>query len=313
MEYNKAVEDMQFGDCVEGYYVLSSIQQRSLASGGTLFCARLSDATGSISACIRSGGVSEEDAGSVVWMRGEVGEFKGALQVGVQRIRIADARDDFDPRALAPSAPLDAEDAMMEVRELVESIEDADYRAVCEVMLERHGDVFRDIPAAKSIHHAFLSGLLMHTLNMLRMADMLSCLYGEIIDRSLLMTGTLLHDFGKLREFVRSGLGLVKEYSAVGSLLGHPYMGAQEVCEVTAMLETPAEKAMLLQHLLLSHHGQPEFGAAVVPQCAEAELLNSLDHIDSRMEIYAEALSRIPAGTFSRRIPAMDKALYRHG
>ena len=312
MEYNKAVEDMQFGDRVEGYYVLSSIQQRTLASGGTLFCARLSDATGSIAACIRSGGVSEADAGSVVWVRGEVGEYRGATQFGVQSIRVADKWDEYDLRALAPSAPLDTADAMAELRELVSSIQDADYRRVCEAMLERHGDLFQDIPAAKSIHHAFLSGLLMHTLNMLRMADLLSGLYGEIIDRSLLMTGTLLHDFGKLREFVRSPLGLVKDYAVEGSLLGHPYMGAQEVCEVASALGTPAEKAMLLQHLLLSHHGQPEFGAAVVPQCAEAELLNSLDHIDSRMEIYAETLCRVPEGSFSRKLPFMDKALYRH-
>ena len=314
MDYNKAVSDMQYGDRVEGCYLLSSIVPKVTAANTDILCLRLSDVTGSISACVRGGctSVRESDAGSVVLVRGEVGDFKGAPQLSVHSIRLADARDDYDPRCLVPAAPLDADEAMAEVRGWVASMEDTDYRLVCETMLERHGAAFSVCPAAKSIHHAFLSGLLMHTLNMLRMADAIAPLYGEIIDRDLLLAGVLLHDFGKLREFVRSELGLVTDYAVEGSLLGHPYMGAQEVAAVTSQLGTPGEKAMLLQHLLLSHHGQPEYGAAVVPQCAEAELLNSLDHIDSRMEIYAETLCGIPAGSFSRRLPSMDKALYRH-
>ena len=86
------------------------------------------------------------------------------------------------------------------------------------------------------------------------------------------------------------------EYSLPGQLLGHLVMGAEEVAEVCRTLAVPEEKSILLQHLLLSHHGQPEFGAAVVPQCAEAELLAAIDNIDSRMEIYRENLENTPEG-----------------
>ena len=173
--------------------------------------------------------------------------------------------------------------------------------------------VFSFHSAAKSVHHGFLSGLLMHTLNMLRLADFLAAQYADTVNRSLLLTGTLLHDFAKEQEFTFSELGLVTDYSTKGQLLGHLVMGAQEVAAIAAELDLPEEKATLLEHLILSHHGQPEFGAAVLPQCAEAELLSLVDQIDSRMEIYREVLAPLKAGEFSQRVFALDnRRVYKH-
>ena len=257
-------------------------------------------------------GAHPEDTGRVVKIRGSVSEYRGALQISVHRIRMAEAADDYDTSLLVPTAPIDTDAALADVQRLVASITDADYRSVAETMLTRHLDAFRRIPAGKSVHHSFLSGLLMHTYNMLRTADFLAGLYPEVIDRSLLLTGTLLHDFGKEREFAFSDLGIVTEYSTAGQLLGHLVMGAQEVADAARELGIPEEKSMLLQHLLLSHHGEPEFGAAVRPMCAEAELLSYIDLIDSRMEIYAETLPAVPAGSFSARIFALEKKIYHH-
>ena len=90
-------------------------------------------------------------------------------------------------------------------------------------------------------------------------------------------------------------------------------MGAQEIAALSAELDLPEEKAMLLEHLILSHHGQPEFGAAVLPQCAEAELLSLIDQIDSRMEIYREVLAPLKAGEFSQSDFALDnRRIYKH-
>ena len=122
----------------------------------------------------------------------------------------------------------------------------------------------------------------------------------------------LLHDFAKEREFTFSGLGMVTDYSLSGQLIGHLVMGAQEVQQCAESLGLPQEKSLLLQHMILSHHGEPDFGAAVRPMCAEAELLSLIDLVDSRMEIYAEALQELPEGTFSGRIFALDKKIYRH-
>ena len=132
------------------------------------------------------------------------------------------------------------------------------------------------------------------------------------MDRSLLIAGTLLHDFAKMQEFTFSPLGLVTDYSTKGQLLGHLVMGAQEVAEISKELGISEEKSVLLQHMLLSHHGEPEFGAAVRPQCAESELLSLIDMIDSRMEIYRTALQDVPLGEFSNRIFALEKKIYHH-
>ena len=190
---------------------------------------------------------------------------------------------------------------------------DPDYKAVAKEFLDCHCESFRAIPAAKSVHHGFVHGLLMHTGNMVKIAAQLADLYPHVINRDLLITGTLIHDFAKRDEFTFSDLGLVSGYSVRGDLLGHLVMGAQEVSEVCWDLEIPEEKSVLLQHLLLSHHGKPEYGAAVVPLCAEAELLSLIDAIDSRMEIYRENLENTPLGQFSDRIFALDgRRAYHH-
>ena len=316
MEYNKPIADMCPGMDVEGFYILRAAALKTTNSGKPFLGGTICDRTGSVEIKVwdYSGpiGARADDAGRVVKIRGSVSEYRGALQVSVHRIRMAESADTYDKSLLVPTAPIDADAALADVQRLVASIADADYRSVAETMLARHLDAFRRIPAGKTVHHSFLSGLLMHTYNMLRAADFLAGLYPEVIDRSLLLTGTLLHDFAKEREFTFSDLGIVTEYSTAGQLLGHLGMGAQEFEYVALELAIAEEKSLLLQHLLLSHHGEPDFGAAVRPMCAEAELLSYIDLIDSRMEIYAETLPGVPAGGFSGRIFALEKKIYHH-
>ena len=316
MEYNKLIAGMHTGDDVEGFYVLKDAFLKTTAAGKPFLSGVLADRSGTIDLKVwdYSGpiGANPADTGRIVKIRGQVSEFKGAPQLTTGRIRMADGNDQYDVSALVPVAPIDPDERLQEIRRLIDSMEDADYQSVARTMLERHLEAFRSIPAAKSVHHSFLSGLLMHTSNMLRLADYLSGLYAGIIDRSLLLTGTLLHDFAKEREFTFSGLGMVTDYSLSGQLIGHLVMGAQEAAQCAQELGIPEEKSLLLQHMILSHHGEPDFGAAVRPMCAEAELLSLIDLVDSRMEIYAEALQELPEGTFSGRIFALDKKIYRH-
>ena len=315
MEYDLPIARMARGIDIEGFYLLKSAFPKVTVSGKPFLTAVLADESGTIEAKIwdYSGPIGERDAGKVIKVRGSVSDYRGALQVTVDKLRLAAEDDHVDVSRLVRVAPIDRAGAYADITRLVSTLEDADYRAVCEEMLRRHEDAFRTIPAAKSVHHSFLSGLLMHTYNMLRLADFLAAQYADSVDRSLLLAGTLLHDFGKEREFTFSELGLVTDYSTKGQLLGHLVMGAQETAEVAEMLGIPEEKSVLLQHLLLSHHGEPEFGAAVLPQCAEAELLSLIDQIDSRMEIYREALAPLKSGEFSQRIFALDnRRIYKH-
>jgi len=308
------IRDMTIGDQIEGFFLLQDAYSKTTLAGKPFLSMALSDCTGTIDAQIwdYTGPVTQNDTGAVVKIRGAVSEFKGALQITIERLCLADPNDQYNISDLVPTAPIDVEVTWQKLQKIVDTIEDQDYALVCREMLKRYGEKVKSIPAAKSVHHSFLNGLLMHTTYMLQTADFLSAMYESVIDRSLLIAGTLLHDFAKCEEFITSALGLVTDYSMKGQLLGHLVMGAHELANVAASLHIPEEKSVLLQHLILSHHGEPDFGAAVRPMCAEGELLSYIDMIDSRMEIYRETLAVIPVGEFSKRIFALDRRIYHH-
>lgn len=308
------LDELNYGDSFTGFFILKNVSNKVTNSGKPYLSAVLADASAAVECKVWDypGPLGPADEGSVVKVQGVLQEFKGMPQIRVERIRLAVAGDVYDTADLVPMAPMDMQAACREVDALVASIEDEDYRKVCQIILKERGPGLSRLPAAKSVHHSFVGGLLMHTRYMMETADFLAKLYSAVIDRSLLLAGTLLHDIAKLDEFVTTQLGVVTEYSVKGQLLGHLVMGAQEVAAVCEELRVPEEKSTLLQHLILSHHGQPEFGAAVIPQCAEAELLCYIDNIDAKMEIYRENLENVPVGAFSQRIFSLEKRIYRH-
>ncbi|MBO4832186.1 MAG: HD domain-containing protein [Oscillospiraceae bacterium] len=314
MEFNKLIADMQIDDSVEGFYVLKNAYPKTASNGKPYLSGVISDKSGimEIKVWDYPGPITGADAGKVVKLRGEVSEYRGMVQMTVSRFRLADDRDRYDVSSLVPVAPIDVDDTFRYVEDTIASITDLPYREVCEYMLEKKAGALRSIPAAKSVHHSFLGGLLMHTANMLRTADFLSGLYPDVIDRSLLLAGTFLHDLAKDEEFALSELGEVTDYSVKGQLIGHLVMGAEEIAGVCRSLGVSEDRSVLLQHMVLSHHGEPEFGAAVRPLCAEAELLYYIDGIDSRMEIYSEALDGLSEGEFSAKVFALDKKVFRH-
>lgn len=308
------IEQIKTGDQIEGFFLLQSALSKTTAAGKPFLLMVLADCTGTIDAQVwdYTGPVSPKNAGAVVKIRGTASEYRGTRQITVDRLRLAEDGDTYEVGDLVPAAPIDASRAWQDLLGYADSIRDADYAAICREMLQRYGERVRVIPAAKSVHHGFLNGLLMHTLSMLQTADFLAGLYPEVINRDLLMAGTLLHDFAKCEEFTTSPLGLVTDYSMKGQLLGHLVMGAEAVARYAAEKQIPEEKSVLLQHMILSHHGTPEFGAAVVPQCAESELLSCIDMMDSRMEIYRETLQEVPAGEFSKRLFSLEHRVYHH-
>ncbi len=309
------LSEITSGSAISGFYLLKQATLRTTNTGKPYLSGIIADRSGTAELKVwdYGGPISTADEGKVVCLAGRVQDFRGTLQITADRIRLAEEGDEYKIAELVPSAPIDLNRTLAEVEQMLGNMSDEDYRSVCKEMLSRHREAFAVIPAAKSVHHGFRSGLLMHTAYMMKTALWMAKLYGDFIDRDLLLAGTFLHDFAKIREFSLSETGMVSGYSVPGQLLGHLVMGAQEAAEVCKALSVPEEKSMLLQHLILSHHGDPSFGSAVICQCAESELLAYIDLIDSRMEIYREVLEKTEPGTFSERVFALDnKRLYRH-
>ncbi len=195
MDYNVSIDSITVGQQLEGFYVLSEAAVKVTAAGKPFLSAMISDRTGKLPAMVwdYAGPIGAADVGRVVKLRGEVSAYRGSLQITVDKLRLAREDDPYDSASLVPTAPIDQDAALHEIETLIDTIADDDYRRVARTLLTRDLDVFVRIPAAKSVHHAFLHGLLMHTAYMLRIADFLSGLYAEVVDRSLRLCGTLLH------------------------------------------------------------------------------------------------------------------------
>ena len=136
-----------------------------------------------------------------------------------------------------------------------------------------------------------------------------------LIDHDLLIAGAFLHDIGKLREYNLTEHRLVKDYSMSGRLLGHPTLGVMmvEALVNTRLKDLDREKVEQVEHIIASHHGSPECGAAVYPQTVEAEIVHQLDSMDSRIEIFREEMEKTPTGEFSSINRALERCVYRHG
>jgi 3'-5' exoribonuclease len=158
-----------------------------------------------------------------------------------------------------------------------------------------------------------VGGLMYHTMSIVRMAEEICKIYPNI-NKELLLSGAILHDVAKTWELETSQSGLVKGYTAEGELIGHLVKGAMYVAEAAKDLHIDSEVVTLLEHMIISHHGEPEYGCAVRPMFLEAEILSTLDALDATIFEFNNALSKVEAGSFSDRQWALDnRKLYNHG
>ena len=163
MEYNKSIRDMAPGDKVEGFYLLKEAYQKVSSNGKPFLSAVIADKTGTIDVKVwdYSGPVgAQEDIGRIIKIRGDVSEFKGSPQLSLSHVRMALPEDNCDTSRLVAVAPIDRDQTLEDVRAGIASMDDPDYRRVAQTMLDRHLEAFRSIPAAKSVHHSFLSAFI---------------------------------------------------------------------------------------------------------------------------------------------------------
>ena len=293
VEYNKSINAMTPGDEVEGYYILKSANPKVAANGKPFLTGALSDRTGTMELKVwdYAGPLTAADEGTVVKVRGTVGEYRGTPQFTAGRIRPAAQEDPVDVSALVPTAPIDCGAAMEDLRRAAASITDPDYRAMAEAMLEAHGETLASIPAAKSVHHGFVGGLLEHTLGVTKNCDYFAKMY-PVLNRDLLLTAAIFHDIGKLKELSTFP---ENDYTDAGQLLGHIMIGAEWVGDAIKSIDGfPVVLANELKHCILAHHGELEFGSPKKPALVEALALSFADNIDAKMETFRELLVNVP-------------------
>ena len=284
------LSDIKRDDRFEGYLIVRSAEQRASANGKNYLDMTLADKSGSINAKMWDGTVQPPLAGSIVKVRATGNEFNGRMQLRVEKIRAAENRDPVDMSALIPCAPRDPNEMLGEVVRAADHIADPDLRRITCELLDRAGDKLLTFPAAKQMHHAERSGLLHHTTTMLRAANAIMSVYPQL-NASLLIAGVIVHDLAKIDEMDADTLGLVSDYSVDGKLIGHIVRGVVNIQLAAEKTKANPGKALLLQHMVLSHHGIPEYGSPLAPKFPEAEVLNTIDTLDARLYEMDEAPS----------------------
>lgn len=300
---------------VEGFCIIKTVDKKTSVKGDTYLDFTLGDKDGEINAKLwryipdKDG---EYDANQIVKVRGTVSQYNGADQLRIERIRLALPEDNINPADFVKTSAYSETEMFDELLNLSLSFSDEDLKLLVSEILKDNRLKLLYWPAAFKLHHAIRGGLLMHTLSIVRLAEGVCRVY-PFVDRDLLLAGAILHDIAKISEFTVTDTGIVTAYSPEGNLLGHLAMGAMVIDRYAEKLGTKKETAMLLEHMVLSHHGEPDFGAAVRPSFIEAELLSELDLMDSRIYEMREAVENTPKGDFSGKLWALDnRKIYNH-
>jgi len=289
----KFIQDFHVGEMVAGTFLVRSKSLLTTSAGKPYLDLFLQDKTGSINCKVWEKADLFADTfseGDFVRLRGKVVQYHEQLQLKTQILRPLKKaeRQELNFSDFYPSTEHDVATMMARVREHLSTLRHPFYRRVAAAFLDDEDFItdFQRSPAAKEIHHAYLGGLLEHTLSLLDLVDRVAGHY-PAIDRDLLLCGAFVHDLGKIEELNPRRFF---DFSVGGELIGHIVLGAKLLHKkIVPKTQEEEEKTLLLEHLVLSHQGAKEWGAPVLPKIPEAILLSFLDNIDAKMNIYAEA------------------------
>lgn len=243
--------------------------------------------------------------GDLVKIKGTVTEWNGSKQIRVGKLRKSQPADNLLIMDYIKAAPEPAEEMYTFVKEQVDQMQDKDYQAVCLALITRNKEKLMYYPAAAKNHHAEMAGLLYHVKRMLLSAQALCGVY-KGLNRDLVVAGVIIHDIEKLNEIDADVLGIASGYSFEGQMLGHLVQGVKLIDRLGGELGLPEEKKILLEHMILSHHYEPEYGSPRKPLFPEAEILHYLDMIDAKMYDMEEALRMTQPGCFSEKVWTLD-------
>ena len=285
------IEQLQDGENVSEVYLCKNKIVGKTKSGKSYYSLLLQDKTGSIDAKIweLNNGIGHFDSMNYVRVDGQITTFNNALQLNVKKIRIADegeyAQDDY-----MPCTKKDVDEMFADLLKLVDSLEHSYYKTLLRSFFVDDKETaaeFKRHSAAKSIHHGYIGGLLEHSLAVARMCDYYTTYYKRL-NRDLLITAALLHDIGKIYEL--SGFP-ENDYTDAGQLLGHIVMGTMMIRDrIKDIPDFPAKAANDLEHCILAHHGELEYGSPKKPALLEALALSFADNTDAKIQTFMEAL-----------------------
>lgn len=308
---DRYIAQLKTGEECISFFMAKSIAVKTGSNRKHYMDLTLGDKTGEISA--KKWDVSDEEiagartmnAGDILKIKATVTEWNGMKQLRVTRIRKAEPQDMTDLTDFIKAAPEKPEAMYRFILERAEQMKDEDLKQLCVANLTAYREPLMYYPAASKNHHAEMAGLLWHVKRMLMTGDRVCQVY-TYLDPDWVAAGVILHDIQKIHEIHSNRYGISDGYSFEGQMLGHLVMGVRELEKQMRDMNFPDEKRIMMEHMILSHHYEPEFGSPKKPLFPEAEILHYLDQIDARMYDMEYALEKTTPGEFSDRVWTLE-------
>ncbi len=308
------IDQLCEGEGIISFFLVRSKQILTTKAGKPYISLTLQDKTGNIPARVWDNAAELGDQfklNDVVKIEATVETYNHQLQLIVRRLRPA-ADEEFELSDFVPHSTHDIEEMYLELCSFIESIENPHLKNLLDAFFQDEDFLkeFKSSSAARFIHHVHVGGLLEHSLSTARLCEYLTTQY-ESLDADLLITMAILHDIGKVKELEMSP---AINYTEEGNLLGHITLGIQMVGERIGQLpDFPPNLRMLIEHMILSHHGQSEWGSPIKPMFLEAEVLHRADDMDVKVDIITRALAedRDPDSPWTAYHRALDRVLYK--
>ncbi|MFF2755736.1 3'-5' exoribonuclease YhaM [Psychrobacillus sp. NPDC058041] len=307
----KGITQLRVGDPVDQFLLIKQSTKGITTVGKPFMSLVLQDKSGDIEAKLWDTNDEHEKlfaASQIVRVGGEIQDYRGKFQLRVKSIRPAKSDESISINDLVPSAEKSKEELMEELMQFFFEMKNPLIQRITRHLLKKHQTAFMTFPAATKNHHDYASGLIDHVVSMLKLGKALCDLY-PTLNKDLLFAGIILHDIGKVLEL--SG-PVATTYTIEGNLLGHITIMVNEISKAADELQIEGEEVMLLQHMVLSHHGKEEWGSPKRPMVREAEILHYIDNIDAKMNMLNRALDKTNPGEFSERLfPLENRSFYK--
>ena len=304
------INDLKDGFSANGIYIVKSVAKgvSQNAAATTYLNVVLQDCSGTIEAKkwdASPADVEKIKAGAILRIEGQAYDYKDKLQVKIMSAYEIKP-EEVNLNNLVISSPIPVEDLIADFKKYYNSVKNKDCKLILTETFKKYYKQFIDFPAGVSCHHDFYHGLLYHTVSMCKLAEQIQKLYPEA-NYDLLISGCLLHDVGKVIEL--SG-PLTTKYTTEGNLLGHITIGMSIIREISTTNKIESEVPVLLEHMILSHHGKQEFGSPILPETREALLLSMIDDMDSKMMVLDKAYKNIAEGEKTDKIFSFDNRTF---
>lgn len=314
---NFYIKDLKKDTDLTDFFMVKGSALKTGGNGKTFFDVTLGDMTGEISA--KKWDISDEEEpalsalkeGDIIKVKALVTEWNNMKQLRIGRIRLSNEADGLELADYIKAAPEPSSEMYDYIYGEAEAMTDGDLKRLAIRLLTDNKEKLMYYPAASKNHHAEFGGLLYHMKRML-MTGVRICEVYRNLNKDLVVTGVIIHDMEKINEIESNELGISPGYSFEGKMLGHIIQGVKTIDRLTLEMDFPREKAIMLEHMILSHHYEPEFGSPKKPLFPEAEILHYLDIIDARMFDMEDALVSTEPGEFSERVFTLEnRQLYK--